>query len=204
MNSQLWATGREEDKEIARSRKRKLHYVSNILVVSDSANPENEGKVFKYQYGKKIFDKIMDVMQPQFEDEEPINVFDFWEGANFKLKIRKVEGYRNYDKSEFDSASALLDGDDKKLEAVYNSMHDIGEYVDPKSYKSYADLKKKLYSVLGEEITENLSADSIADLDRSTDASVGNSDDADDIPMGDTATEDDDLGYFAKLAKDDD
>ena len=106
LNSQLWNTGRDEDKEIARQRKRRLHHVSNILVVSDSANPENEGKVFLYEYGKKIMDKIMDVMQPQFADETPVNPFDFWGGANFKLKIRNVEGYRNYDKSEFDAPKA--------------------------------------------------------------------------------------------------
>ena len=109
MNSLLWNSGIEADKDKARTQKRRLHYVSNILVVSDPGNPANEGKVFMYQYGKKIFDKIMDMMQPQFQDEEPVNPFDFWEGANFKLKIRQVEGYRNYDKSEFASTSALAD-----------------------------------------------------------------------------------------------
>lgn len=150
LNSKLWNTGLESDKEKARKQKRRLHYVSNIYVVSDPGNPANEGKVFLYQYGKKIFDKLMDAMQPEFQDEKPLNPFDFWEGANFKLKIREVEGYRNYDKSEFDSPSPLSDNDEE-LEKIYNSMHDIQEFTDPKHYKSYSELSAKLASVLGEE-----------------------------------------------------
>lgn len=149
LNSKLWNSGRDDDKEKARQQKRRLHYVSNVLVVSDPANPDNEGKVFMYQYGKKIFDKLMDMMQPQFQDEKPVNPFDFWEGANFKIKIRKVDGWVNYDKSEFDSPTALFNGDETRLEAIYNSMHDLGEFTDPKNYKSYAELKMKLDSVLG-------------------------------------------------------
>ena len=149
LNSQLWNTGRDEDKETARQRKRRLHHVSNILVVSDSANPANEGKVFLYEYGKKIMDKIMDVMQPQFADETPVNPFDFWAGANFKLKIRQVEGYRNYDKSEFDNASELLNGDEAQLEEVYNKTYKLSEFTDAESYKSYDELKTKMNSVLG-------------------------------------------------------
>lgn len=148
LNSKLWNTGLESDKETARRQKRRLHHVSNILVVSDPGNPANEGKVFLYQYGKKIFDKLMDAMQPEFADEEPINPFDFWTGANFKLKIRDVEGYRNYDKSEFASQEALSE-DDTKLEGIYNSMHDLNTYA-KEGYKSYAELKTKLMSVLGE------------------------------------------------------
>lgn len=151
LNTKLWNSGLESDKEIVRSRKRRLHYVSNILVVSDPANPANEGKVFLFKFGKKIFDKIMDVMQPQFEDEKPVNVFDFWTGANFKLKIRQVEGYRNYDKSEFEGPSALFKGDDKALEDLYSKLYPLKDFVDPKNYKSYDELKKKLYEVLGEE-----------------------------------------------------
>ena len=147
MNSLLWNSGIEADKDKARTQKRRLHYVSNILVVSDPGNPANEGKIFMYQYGKKIFDKIMDMMQPQFQDEEPVNPFDMWEGANFKLKIRQVEGYRNYDKSEF-AASALADNDEK-LESLYNQMHDLSEWTDPKNYKTYDELKTKLNSILG-------------------------------------------------------
>lgn len=149
LNSRLWNSGIESDKEIARKQKRRLHYVSNIYVVSDPSNPANEGKVFLFQYGKKIFDKLMDAMQPEFADEKPINPFDFWEGANFKLKIRDVEGYRNYDKSEFSSPSALLDGDEEDLEKVYNSMHDLNEFTDAKHYKTYDELQAKLQSVLG-------------------------------------------------------
>ena len=148
MNSLLWNSGIEADKDKARTQKRRLHYVSNILVVSDPSAPQNEGKVFMYQYGKKIFDKIMDMMQPQFQDEEPVNPFDFWEGADFKLKIRQVEGYRNYDKSEFASPRALADNDEA-LENIYNQMHDLGEWTDPKNYKTYDELKEKLNRVLG-------------------------------------------------------
>lgn len=148
LNSRLWNSGNDADKETARIQKRRLHYVSNIMVLNDPGNPANEGKIFLYQYGKKIFDKIMDMMQPSFQDEEPVNPFDFWEGASFKLKIRQVEGYRNYDKSEFSAPSALLDGDDEKLEATYNTLYSLSEFTDPKNYKSYDELKQKLNRVL--------------------------------------------------------
>ena len=150
LNSKLWNSGIESDKDIARRQKRRQHYVSNILVVSDPGNPENEGKVFLYQYGKKIFDKLMDAMQPKFADETPLNPFDFWDGANFKLKIRDVEGYRNYDKSEFSTQEVLSD-DDSYLEEIYNKMHDIREFTDPAKYKTYDELKTKLSAVLGEQ-----------------------------------------------------
>ena len=152
LNSRLWNSGIESDKDKARTQKRRLHYVTNILVLQDPSNPQNEGKVFLYQFGKKIFDKIMDVMQPSFADETPVNPFDFWDGADFKLKIRNVEGYRNYDKSEFSSASALYESDESKLETVYNQLHNLSEYTDPKNYKSYDELKAKLMRVLGEEV----------------------------------------------------
>ena len=147
-NSQLWNSGSDANKEIARKQKRRLSYYSNIYVVSDPTNPENEGKVFLYKFGKKIFDKIMEAMKPEFADETPINPFDFWAGANFKLKIRRVEGYQNYDKSEFDNASPLFDDDDK-LEKIYNSLHDLSEFTTPDKFKSYDDLKKRLVYVLG-------------------------------------------------------
>lgn len=150
MNSKLWATGEKKNQEIVRKRKRKLNYVANILVIKDSANPENNGKQFLYRFGKKIFDKIHSAMEPQFEDEEPMNPFDFWEGANFKLKIRKVDGQRNYDHSAFDSPEALFDGDESKLEEVYNEAYDLREFVDPKNYKSYDELQAHLKRVLGE------------------------------------------------------
>lgn len=148
LNSRLWNTGVDSDKEIARKQKRRLHHVSNIYVVSDPGNAENEGKVFLYQYGKKIFDKLMDAMQPEFADEAALNPFDFWEGANFKLKIREVESYRNYDKSEFSSPSALSDDDDA-LEKIYAKMYDLNEFLDPKNYKSYDELKARMQTVLG-------------------------------------------------------
>ena len=149
LNSRLWNTGIEEDKEAARRQKRRLHYVTNVYVVSDPANPEREGKVFLYQFGKKIHDKIMDMMQPEFADEDAINPFDMWEGADFKLKIRNVEGYRNYDKSEFAKQKPLLDGDDAQLETVYDQMYDLSEWTDPANYKTYDELKTKLSSILG-------------------------------------------------------
>jgi len=147
-NSELWNSGSDANKEIARKQKRRLSYYSNIYVVSDPTNPQNEGKVFLYKYGKKIFDKIMESMKPEFVDETPINPFDFWAGANFKLKIRRVEGYQNYDKSEFGSAEALFD-DDAKLETIYNSLYNLNEFTDANNFKSYEKLKERLDSVLG-------------------------------------------------------
>ena len=135
-NGLLWNSGREEDKQTARDRKRRLHYVSNIMVVSDSANPEAEGKVFLYKFGKKIFDKIMDQMQPQFQDEEPVNPFDFWEGADFKIKIRKVEGWTNYDKSEFAAPAAVAGGDEQALEGIYNKLYSLSDFTKPENYKT--------------------------------------------------------------------
>ena len=147
-NTTLWNSGSESDKEQARAQKRKLHFISNIMVVKDSENPQNEGKVFLFKYGKKIFDKINDLMNPQFDDEQPVNPFDLWEGANFKLKIRKVEGYRNYDKSEFDKPSAIS-SDDSELENIWKSEHSLQAFLEPKNFKSYDDLKTRLNRVLG-------------------------------------------------------
>jgi len=146
-NTQLWNSGIEANKEIVRKQKRRLYFVSNIYVVNDPAHPENNGKVFLYRYGKKIFDKINDIMNPGFQDEKPINPFDLWDGANFKLKIRNVEGYRNYDKSEFDRVAPLLE-DDEKLEKIWKSEHSLQEFLDPKNFKSYEELKAKLVRVL--------------------------------------------------------
>lgn len=202
LNSRLWNTGIEEDKETARRQKRRLHYVSNIFVVSDPGNPENEGKVFMYQFGKKIHDKIMDQMQPEFADEEPVNPFDMWEGANFKLKIRNVEGYRNYDKSEFAKQTQLLDGDDAKLESVYDQMYDLSEFTDPANYKTYDELKTKLSSILGE----------VAGMGAATMAQTAQMNEPVEAPAPqriepvtaeNIKVEDDDdtLSYFAKLAE---
>lgn len=148
INSDLWQSGIEANKEQARKQKRRLHYVSNIYVIKDSKNPENEGKVFKYSYGKKIFEKITQAMNPQFEDDVAFDPFDLWSGANFKLKIRKVDGYPNYDMSEFDRPSALFD-DDTKLEKIWKSEYSLLELLDEKNFKDYATLETKLKRVLG-------------------------------------------------------
>jgi len=147
MNSAYWNSGVESDKEIARRQKRKLQYYSNVYVVSDSRHPEHEGKVFLFRYGKKIFDKLMESMQPAFEDESPVNPFDFWQGANFKLKIRKVDGYWNYDKSEFEAPSALFDNDDA-IEEVWKNQYALNEFTAPTNFKSYDELKTRLSMVL--------------------------------------------------------
>ena len=147
-NSELWNSGIEANKEIARKQKRRLTYISNVLVIEDPKHPENNGQVKLFKYGKKIFDKITEAMNPAFEDEKPINPFDLWGGANFKLKIRKVEGYQNYDKSEFDGPQALSD-DDSKLEALWQSEYSLKEFLDPKHFKSYDELKVRLARVLG-------------------------------------------------------
>ena len=148
-NSELWNNGTDAGKEQARKQKRKLSYIANIMVVKDPANPQNEGGVFLYKFGKKIFDKIMSAMQPEFEDEEAINPFDFWEGASFKLKAKNVAGYRNYDSSEFGKVEALLGGDDDALEALWNKQHSLSELVAADQFKSYDVLKKRLDQVLG-------------------------------------------------------
>ena len=146
-NSKLWNSGVEEDKAEARKMKRRLKYVSNILVVSDPSNPQNEGKVFLYQYGAKIFGKLQELLNPQFEDETAADPFNMWEGANFRLKIQKVAGYPNYDKSVFDTPSAISD-DDEELKRIYSQEHSLQELVDPKNFKSYDELKAKFYRVL--------------------------------------------------------
>lgn len=147
-NTKLWNSGVDSNKKIVSERKRKLNFISNIYVVKDSANPSNEGKVFLFKYGKKIYDKLHNAMYPEFEDEKAINPFDLWEGADFKLKIRKVEGYRNYDKSEFDSAAPLLNDDDE-LEAIWKKEHSLSEFTDRKQFKSYDEIRDRLNKVLG-------------------------------------------------------
>ena len=148
INRKLWNDGTEEGKEIARRQKRRLSYYSNILVVKDPKNPSNEGKVFLYKYGKKIHDKILAAMKPEFQDETPVNVFDLWEGANFKLKIKKVAGFWNYDSSEFDSVAAIS-SDDNELEALYNKEHSLEAFTSKSEFKSYDDLQRRLNLVLG-------------------------------------------------------
>ena len=194
-NTSLWNTGLESDKETARKQKRKLEYYSNIYVVSDPKHPENEGKVFLFRYGKKIFDKIMAAMHPEFEDETPINPFDFWEGANFKLKIRKVDGFWNYDKSEFDSVTALADSDEK-LDGIWKKQYSLQEFLAPTNFKSYDELKKRLDDVLSGTVTA--SAASMIDEDV-VETPQFKSEPQPTIP---SVEEDDDdtMSYFQKLA----
>jgi hypothetical protein len=165
-NTKLWNTGTEDAKEIARKQKRKLHYISNIYVVRDPANPSNEGKVFLFKYGKKIFDKINDLMNPQYEGEVKVNPFDFMEGANFQLKIRKYEGYPNYDKSDFMSPSPLFEDEDM-MEKIWESEYSLKDLVDPKNFKSYDELKERFYRVIG--LGESNQNDSIVDDDQDDD-----------------------------------
>ena len=148
-NSELWNNGTDAGKDQARKQKRKLTYIANIMVVKDPANPQNEGQVFLYKFGKKIFDKVMSAMQPEFEDEEAINPFDFWEGANFNLKAKNVAGYRNYDSSSFGKVTPLLGGDDDALEALWKTQRSLAELVSADQFKSYEDLKKRFNQVLG-------------------------------------------------------
>ena len=196
-NTSLWNTGLESDKETARKQKRKLEYYSNIYVVSDPKHPENNGKVFLFRYGKIIFDKIMAAMQPEFEDETPINPFDFWEGANFKLKIRKVDGYWNYDKSEFDSVSALLD-DDAKLDSTWKTQYPLADFHAPSNFKSYEELKKRLDDVLSGTVTA--SAVSMMDEDV-VETPQFKSEPEPSIPEVSQEEDDDTMSYFQKLAK---
>ena len=192
-NTMLWNSGVDKNKDLARKQKRRLGFISNIYVVKDPANPANEGKVFLYKYGKKIFDKLNDVMNPEFDDETPTNTFDLWEGRDFKMKIRNVEGYRNYDKSDFAEAAPLLD-DDKKLEEIWNSEHSLSEFIDEKNFKSYAELKNRLYRVLMLD-----SAAPSVEPDPEPESSTV-------VPMkSPTSTDDDDedLSFFKKLADED-
>lgn len=204
LNSRDWNSGSDAKKEEARARKRRLHYVSNIYIISDPANPDNNGTVKKFEYGRKIFEKLTGAMQPEFEDEEPINPFSFWEGADFKLKIRNVDGYRSYDKSEFASKSEFLNGDDAALEVVYNQLYSLSSVLDPKTFKSYAELKRKLSQVLemnlddlgsGEpdlksEAPPQMKAEAPA---KTAEAAADPAEEGDDL--------DDDMSYFAKLAR---
>ena len=184
-NTALWNSGVESDKNIARDRKRKLSYYSNILVLEDSANAENEGKVFLFRYGKKIFEKITSVMNPEFKDETPLNPFDFWEGANFKLKIRQVDGYANYDKSEFANQSKLFDGDDAKCEAIWKQQHSLQDLVTVDKFKSYQELEARFNTVVG----------SSSDFEETID-----SEDAVESAVQESSN-DDSLEYFKKLAE---
>ena len=195
-NRGLWNSGSEADKDTVRKQKRKLSYYSNIYVVKDSTNPENEGGVFLFKYGKKIFEKVQAAMSPEFEDETPINPFDFWQGANFKLKIRKVDGYWNYDKSEFDAVAPLLEDDDA-LEALWKKEYSLEDFVKPTEFKSYEDLERRLNQVLKvqprrvdeEVVDEDDERTPVVAAPRAT------------VPSAPDADEDDALSYFQKLAE---
>ena len=201
MNSAYWNSGVESDKEIARRQKRKLQYFANIYVVEDPANPENEGKVFLYRFGKKIFDKCMEAMQTAFKDETPVNAFDFWEGANFKLKIRKVDGYWNYDKSEFGAAEALFDNDDK-LEDVWGKQYSLEEFTSPSNFKSYDELKTRLDNVLAGKTTVGNVTTSFVEDDPVTVTVDTKEEPAPTVTVSDDDDEDS-MSYFEKLASDD-
>ena len=204
-NSALWNSGLESDKDIARNRKRRLQYITNIMVVEDSKNPENEGKVFLYKFGKKIFDKIQEVLQPEFEDEEAINPFDFWKGANFKIKIRKVGGFVNYDKSEFASVSALLDGDDEALEALWKNQHKLQEFVQNDQFKSYNELKSRMDSVLGTAAAASAAevSDEKEDLPYPKSDPFGEPKKEKTKEVSDSEEGEDALAYFERLANED-
>ena len=197
-NTVLWNSGIEANKEIARKQKRKLTYIANVLVITDAKRPQNEGKVFLFKFGKKIFDKIKEKLEPQFEDEKPLNPFDFWKGANFKIKIRNVEGYRNYDKSEFDTAAPLFEGDDAKIEKVWKSAHSLKDFLKPDNFKSYDELKAKLDKVLGAGGAAVAGARKIDDVEAS--APVIKSAPAKKVTAEDVTVEDDDMAFFEKLA----
>ena len=201
LNRELWNAGAEgsPQRDQARKQKRKLNYYSNIYVVKDSANPSNEGKVFLYRFGKKIFDKIMESMQPAFEDETPVNPFDFWKGADFKLKITRVAGFWNYDKSEFAETSTLGDFNDKELEAIWKEEHSLAAFTADDQFKSYDELKQRLESTLKGNYNKPVDAETAYEEVESTPSPVGIG-----TPSSvETSTEDDTLSYFAQLAQDD-
>jgi hypothetical protein len=196
-NTQLWNASSDDQsptRKQAREQKRRLTYIANIMVITDPKNPENEGQVKLFKFGKKIFDKITLAMNPQYQDEKPLNPFDLWEGANFKIKIRQVEGYRNYDLSSFDAPSPLLGGDEAKLEKLWNSEYSLKEFLDPKNFKSYDELKRKMTEVLGLN-------DTVAPAPRASAPSFEPAQPrkaADSVPFD--TDEDEDLNYFKNLA----
>ena len=207
VNRRLWNDGTEEGKDVARRQKRKLSYYSNIQVIKDPKHPENEGKTFLYKYGKKIHDKILAAMQPEFQDETPVNVFDLWEGANFKLKIKKVAGFWNYDSSEFDSVSALS-SDDTELEATWKSEHSLEAFTARDQFKSYEDLEKRLNLVLGSSprATVPTVGDELEDESEGrgpAPSSFRQQMSAPPVKKEAVVEDDDALSYFASLASDD-
>lgn len=207
LNSKLWNSGSESNKEVARKQKRKLSFIANILVVSDPAKPENNGKVFLFKFGKKIFDKIMDKARPTFAEDQPVNVFDLWEGADFKLRVRKVDGYPNYDQSTFAEPSALLGGEEEQLLDVVGKQYRLSEFLDRKNFKSYEELSRILADVLNENGSAGRSAASMAEEDDYVapvpPKSVGASKPAPEPKVAKNTAPDDDedvMSYFQKIA----
>ncbi len=207
LNTTLWNSGVEANKKIAQNQKRRLSYIANVLIVSDPKHPENEGKVFLFKFGKKIFDKIMDKARPTFEDEKPVNVFDFWEGANFKLRMRKKDGFVNYDESVFSDPTEI--GDDEDIVRVAQSQHKLSEFLDRKNFKSYDELKRKLDEVLS---GNGFNAKSAAEMANDEPASISAPEPTKAAPAftpkasAKPVMEDDDddvMSYFEKIAKED-
>jgi len=204
LNRQLWNSGHDADKEVARKQKRKLSYYSNIYVVRDPLHPENEGRVFLFKYGKKIYDKILAAMQPEFEDETPINPFDFWKGADFKLKIKKVAGYWNYDSSEFASQSTLGGFDDDQLEQVYNKLHSLTAFTDASNFKTYEELEKRLNAVLNGKKQPRVDMETEEDEDFEVEVPRATTSYVREEPVQPRVSsddEDDTLSFFANLAE---
>jgi hypothetical protein len=203
LNTTLWNSGSEANKEIARKQKRKLSFTANVLIVSDPKHPENEGKVFLFRFGKKIFDKIMDKARPTFEDEKPVNVFDLWEGANFKMRMRKKDGYANYDESAFMEPSTITEDEDKLL-AIVNAQHKLSEFTDRKNFKSYDELKKKLNEVLSGDAFAGKSAAQMAEQEDRPVAAAPTVASKPAPKMPEVTDDDDDvMSYFEKIAKED-
>ena len=207
LNGRLYNSGIEANKELARKQKRRLHYIGNILVVQDKAKPECEGKVYLFQYGKKLWEKLFQAMEPEFEDETPINPFDYYSGANFKIKIRTVDGYRSYDKSEFDKPSALFGGDETKINSLDENLYSLKEFIDPEKYKSYDELKQRLDRVVGNttSMTSNNSSSVYGNNNRTE--KEEDTDLTNDIPGqtgsyfddSDSDNDDDALSYFQQM-----
>ena len=203
LNSRLWNTGNEKDKETARKQKRRLHYVANVLIVSDPKHPENEGQVRLFKFGKKIFDKIMDKARPTFEDEQPVNVFDLWEGADFKLRMRKVEGYPNYDQSVFLEPAAIAGGDEEEILKVVNKQYQLTELLDRKNFKTYEELARKLAMVLDSGAALTPTAASIATDDGYT-PPVRTEVKAPEVKIAQDDDDDEDaMSFFKKIAQED-
>lgn len=200
-NTVLWKTGSKENQQIVRDRKRKIQYIANILVLQDSKHPDNEGKNFLYKFGAKIFEKIGQAIEPEFEDETPFNPFDFWEGANFKIKIRNVEGFRSYDKSEFDSPEPLLDGDEKMLEALWGKQYKLQEFLEAKQFKNYDELEGKLNKTLGISSMSNRNTNE-AVVERIIDEEPKASTKPNAASRLKVEEESDDLNLYAELLKD--